>query len=197
MSDFKHAIVITGGIGSGKSSVGAILGLYGYTIIDADKIAHQVLEENNISIRELFSEDILDKEYKINRKKLAQIVFSNQDKRKKLENFLHPKIRQEIFNQALKLELYEQYYFLDIPLFFEVGGKKIYPVDKVLLIYCPKERQAQRIMARDSISQEDAFKRIDAQIDIEYKKEQCEYIIENTKGLKELQKEVENFLQKL
>ncbi|MDO7252584.1 dephospho-CoA kinase [Helicobacter cappadocius] len=197
MSAFKYAIVITGGIGTGKSSVSTILRLYGYTIIDADKIAHQVLEENSALVKELFSQDILDKDLKIDRKKLAQIIFSNEKDRRKLEHFLHPKIRQEILNQASDLEIYKQYYFLDIPLFFEVGGRETYEVDKVLLIYAPREMQIQRIVTRDGISEEEAIKRIDAQMDIEKKKLQSENIIKNTRGLKYLQEEVENFLKTL
>lgn len=197
MSALKYGIAITGGIGTGKSSVSAILRLYGYTIIDADKVAHQILNDHTPSVVELFSEDILGKDDQIDRKKLGKIVFENYAQKKKLEDFLHPKIKNEILSQANQLESYSQYYFLDIPLFFEVGGKKTYEVDQVLLIYAPKELQLKRIIARDGLSQEDAIKRIEAQMDIEEKKLRSENIIENTKGLKELQEEIEKFLQKL
>lgn len=197
MSALKYGIAITGGIGTGKSSVSTILRLYGYTIIDADKVAHQVLDDNTSSIVELFSESILGEGNQIDRKKLGKIVFGDYSQKKKLEDFLHPKIRNEILSQANQLESYSQHYFLDIPLFFEVGGKKTYEVAQVLLIYTPRELQLKRIIARDMISQEDAIRRIDAQMDIEQKKLQSENIIENTKGLKELQEEIEKFLQKL
>lgn len=197
MSALKYAIAITGSIGTGKSSVSAILRLYGYTVIDADKVAHQVLNDNTSSVVELFSESILGEDNQIDRKKLAKIVFGDYAQKRKLENLLHPKIRDEILSQANQLESYSQHYFLDIPLFFEVGGKKTYDVAQVLLIYAPKELQLKRIIARDGISQEDAIKRIEAQMDIEDKKLQSENIIENTKGLKELQEEIEKFLQKL
>lgn len=197
MSALKYGIAITGGIGTGKSSVSAILRLYGYTIIDADKVAHQILNDHTPSVVELFSEDILGKDDQIDRKKLGKIVFENYAQKKKLEDFLHPKIKNEILSQANQLESYSQYYFLDIPLFFEVGGKKTYEVDQVLLIYAPKELQLKRIIARDGLSQEDAINRIEAQMDIEEKKLRSENIIENTKGLKELQEEIEKFLQKL
>lgn len=197
MSALKYGIAITGGIGTGKSSVSTILRLYGYTIIDADKVAHQVLNNNTSSVVELFSESILDKDNQIDRKKLGKIVFGDYTQKKKLEDLLHPKIRNEILSRANELESYSQYYFLDIPLFFEVGGKKTYDVAEVLLIYAPKELQLKRIIARDGISQEDAIKRIEAQMDIEEKKLQSENVIKNTKGLKELQEEIEKFLQKL
>lgn len=197
MSALKYAIAITGGIGTGKSSVSTILRLYGHTIIDADKIAHQVLDTNALAVAGLFSEDILGKDNKIDRKKLGKIVFADYAQKKKLEDFLHPKIRDEILQKAHQLESYSQYYFLDIPLFFEVGGKKTYDVAEVLLIYAPKELQLKRIIARDGISEEDALRRIEAQMDIEEKKSRSENIIENTKGLKELQEEIEKFLQKL
>lgn len=197
MSALKYGIAITGGIGTGKSSVSTILRLYGYTIVDADKVAHQVLNNNTSSVVELFSESILGEDNQIDRKKLGKIVFGDYVQKKKLEDLLHPKIRNEILSMANQLESYSQYYFLDIPLFFEVGGKKTYDVAEVLLIYAPKELQLKRIIARDGISQEDAIKRIEAQMDIEEKKLQSENIIKNTKGLKELQEEIEKFLQKL
>lgn len=197
MSALKYGIAITGGIGTGKSSVSTILRLYGYTIVDADKVAHQVLNNNTSSVVELFSESILDEDNQIDRKKLGKIVFGDYVQKKKLEDLLHPKIRDEILSRANQLESYSQYYFLDIPLFFEVGGKKTYDVAEVLLIYAPKELQLKRIIARDGISQEDAMRRIEAQMDIEQKKLQSENIIKNTKGLKELQEEIEKFLQKL
>lgn len=197
MSALKYGIAITGGIGTGKSSVSTILRLYGYTIVDADKVAHQVLNNNTSSVVELFSESILGEDNQIDRKKLGKIVFGDYRQKKKLEDLLHPKIRNEILSMANQLESYSQYYFLDIPLFFEVGGKKTYDVAEVLLIYAPNELQLKRIIARDGISQEDAIKRIEAQMDIEEKKLQSENIIKNTKGLKELQEEIEKFLQKL
>lgn len=197
MPSLKYGVAITGGIGTGKSSVSTILRLYGYTIIDADKVAHQVLNDNTSSVVDLFSDDILGKDDKIDRKKLGEMVFGDYTQKKKLEDLLHPKIRDEILSQANQLESYSQHYFLDIPLFFEVGGKKTYDVAQVLLIYATKELQLKRIVARDGLSQEDAMKRIEAQMDIEEKKLQSENIIENTKGLKELQEEIEKFLQKL
>lgn len=197
MPSLKYGVAITGGIGTGKSSVSTILRLYGYTIIDADKVAHQVLNDNTSSVVDLFSDDILGKDNKIDRKKLGEMVFGDYTQKKKLEDLLHPKIRDEILSQANQLESYSQHYFLDIPLFFEVGGKKTYDVAQVLLIYATKELQLKRIVARDGLSQEDAMKRIEAQMDIEEKKLQSENIIENTKGLKELQEEIEKFLQKL
>lgn len=197
MPSLKYGVAITGGIGTGKSSVSTILRLYGYTIIDADKVAHQVLNDNTSSVVDLFSDDILGKDNKIDRKKLGEMVFGDYTQKKKLEDLLHPKIRDEILSQANQLESYSQHYFLDIPLFFEVGGKKTYDVAQVLLIYATKELQLKRIVARDGLSQEDAMKRVEAQMDIEEKKLQSENIIENTKGLKELQEEIEKFLQKL
>ncbi|PAF41881.1 dephospho-CoA kinase [Helicobacter sp. 11S03491-1] len=194
-----YGIVLTGGIACGKSTISSILLMYGYTVIDADKIAHQVLNKNKNSVLKLFGEDkdILTITGEIDRKKLGKIVFNDVSSRKKLENLLHPKIRQEIFTLAEKLESHQQYYFLDIPLFFEIGGRLVYQAHKVLLAYIPKEIQVQRIVKRDFIDSKEALKRIQAQIDIEEKRIQSDVVIENTGGLKELQKKVEDFLETL
>ncbi|PAF48409.1 dephospho-CoA kinase [Helicobacter sp. 12S02634-8] len=193
----QYAIALTGGIGSGKSTVSSMLALYGYTTIDADKIAHTLLEANQAALIEHFSTAILDTDGKIDRKKLGKLIFTDTNARKKLEGLLHPQIHQKILSCAKELEGHQKYYFLDIPLFFETGGRERYGVKKVVLVYAPYEIQCMRIMARDTLSKEEASQRLAAQMDIEHKKLQSDYILINSQDLKALQKEVEKFLHTL
>ncbi|PAF44241.1 dephospho-CoA kinase [Helicobacter sp. 11S02596-1] len=195
--DLQYAIALTGGISSGKSTVASLLSLYGYCVVDADKIAHELLETNKERLIELFSSEILDTFGKIDRKKLGKIVFESKHARKILEDLLHPQIRQKILETARALENHHKFYFLDIPLFFEVGGREVYGVSKVLLVYAPQNIQLERLMGRDGLSKEEALQRICAQMAIEDKKTQSDFVIANTKDIKALQKEVEDFLQRL
>ncbi|GAA9529133.1 dephospho-CoA kinase [Helicobacter pylori] len=192
----KNAIALTGGIGTGKSTTIKILESQGYKILDADKIAHQLLQEHRFKIAQHFGSDILEKGI-LDRKKLGAIVFQNANELKWLEGFLHPLIREHMLKKACELEKNHQAYFLDIPLFFEVGGKKCYPVSKVVLIYAPRALQIERLLERDKFKEAEILQRLACQMDIEQKRAMSDYIIDNSSGLKDLAKQVERFLKTL
>ncbi|WP_154503073.1 dephospho-CoA kinase [Helicobacter pylori] len=192
----KNAIALTGGIGTGKSTTIKILESQGYQILDADKIAHQLLQEHRFKIAQHFGSDILEKDI-LNRKKLGAIVFQNANELKWLEDFLHPLIRERMLQKAYELEKNHQAYFLDIPLFFEVGGKKCYPVSKVVLVYAPRVLQIERLLERDKLTEAEILQRLAYQMDIEQKRTMSDYIIDNSYSLKDLNKQVERFLKTL
>ncbi len=192
----KNAIALTGGIGTGKSTTIKILESQGYQILDADKIAHQLLQEHRFEIAQHFGSDILEKDI-LNRKKLGTIVFQNASELKWLEDFLHPLIRECMLQKAYELEKNHQAYFLDIPLFFEVGGKKCYPVGKVVLVYAPRVLQIERLLERDKLKEAEILQRLACQMDIEQKCAMSDYIIDNSSSLKDLNKQVERFLKTL
>ncbi|GAA6936759.1 dephospho-CoA kinase [Helicobacter pylori] len=192
----KNAIALTGGIGTGKSTTIKILESQGYQILDADKIAHQLLQEHRFEIAQHFGSEILEKGI-LNRKKLGVIVFQNASELKWLEGFLHPLIRECMLKKAYELEKNHQAYFLDIPLFFEVGGKKCYPVSKVVLIYAPRVLQIERLLERDKLKEAEILQRLACQMDIEQKRAMSDYIIDNSSSLKDLNKQVERFLKTL
>ncbi|GAA8381998.1 dephospho-CoA kinase [Helicobacter pylori] len=192
----KNAIALTGGIGTGKSTTIKILESQGYQILDADKIAHQLLQEHRFEIAQHFGSEILEKGI-LNRKKLGAIVFQNANELKWLEDFLHPLIRECMLQKAYELEKNHQAYFLDIPLFFEVGGKKCYPVSKVVLVYAPRVLQIERLLERDKLKEAEILQRLACQIDIEQKRALSDYIIDNSSSLKDLNKQVERFLKTL
>ena len=189
----KFGIVLTGGIATGKSTVAAYLKLYGFSIIDADKIAHKILEEKKEEIKRVFGSEII-KEDRVNRKALGKIVFSDKSKLKKLEEIVSNRIKEEIFSKAKGLEKKEVPYFIDIPLFFE--KKENYSnFKKVVLVYAPKEIQLERLLKRDKLNKNDALKRIKFQIDIEVKKELADFVVDNSKDLKHLEKEIKKLLE--
>ncbi|GAA8940894.1 dephospho-CoA kinase [Helicobacter pylori] len=192
----KNAIALTGGIGTGKSTTIKILESQGYQILDADKIAHQLLQEHRFEIAQHFGSDILEKDT-LNRKKLGVIVFQKANELKWLEDFLHPLIRECMLQKAYELEKNHQAYFLDIPLFFEVGGKKCYPVSKVVLVYAPRVLQIERLLERDKLKEAEILQRLACQMDIEQKRALSDYIIDNSSNLKDLNKQVERFLKTL
>ena len=182
MKCFEYAVVLTGGIATGKSTVISLLSESGFRVIDADKIAHDVLDEQASAVATEFGKDLIVNG-KVDRKVLGALVFANQEKRKKLESLLHPLIYERIKAEAAKLDKRAEPYIVDIPLFYE-GGR--YAVDKVIVVYATKEQQLARLMDRDGYTEEEALSRIEAQIDIEDKRDNASTVIDNSGNLKHL-----------
>lgn len=193
MQKFPNAYVITGSIASGKSTVVNLLKERGFSVIDADLIAHEQLEICKREIVEVFGEQILDETDKIDRKKLGAIVFNEPKKLKNLEQILHPKIKAEIFFKASQFERLGEIYFVDIPLFFE--KKQRYSEFKnVAVIYAPKKLLLSRLMNRNGLSLNEAKARVELQIDTEQKKKMAKFIIDNSSDMENLKLELEKFL---
>ena len=221
MPQFKHAIVITGSIGSGKSAVCKLLRDRGFEIIDADKISHDVLDGCAAQIAEIFGaqyvvqkdaqaknlsshvefddsrdeENLTDSCAFVDRKKLGELVFKDPAELAKLEALLHPKITAEILSQAQTLEAKGRLYFVDIPLFFE--GKRYEFFDKVAVVYAPKDTLISRVMKRNELDHAAAKHRVELQTDIEQKRAMADFVIDNSGDLTALKAAVERFLKEL
>lgn len=187
----KKIIYLTGGIGTGKSTVAKIFADFGVEVIDADKIVHEILEndeELKTKIVDIFGQDVIE-EGKINRRKLGTIVFSNKEKLRILENLIHPKVL-EIMAKKIS-ESQSDMILMEIPLLFE-KGMNFHPS---VLVYCPRELQFKRIKERDGLPDKDIQNRLSSQIDIEEKKKLADYVIDNSGTLQETRKQVENLLK--
>lgn len=190
---YEYAIALTGGIATGKSTVASLLMLNGMRIIDADTISHEILDASWAWVRENFGEEFVNGS-KVNRTKLGTLIFSDKEAKKKLENFLHPKIRAEIEQRSIKQDSFKFPYLIDIPLFFENGG---YDIKESVVVYVPKELQLERFMKRNGYSKEESLRRIESQMDIEEKRKRATWVIDNSSDLKHLQKECEDFVDKI
>jgi dephospho-CoA kinase len=180
----NNAIVLTGGIGTGKSTVASFLKLYGYKIIDADEISKNVFNKKLDKIKEIFGTT--------DRKELREIVFNNKEKLKKLEDLILPDVKKEVLSLCEKYEKDGVAYFVDLPLFFEKQNYDEF--NKVLVVYAPRDIQIQRVKKRDNAKEEEVKAILNNQIDIEIKKQKADFLIDNSKDLKHLQKEIEKFL---
>nr|WP_315113396.1 dephospho-CoA kinase [uncultured Campylobacter sp.] len=221
MLKFKHAVVITGSIGSGKSAVCELLRDRGFEIIDADKISHDVLDRCAAQVAEIFgTQYVVQKDVQaanlnpqaefnarsdeeissatcasVDRKKLGELVFKNPAELAKLEALLHPKITAEILSQAQALEAKGRLYFVDIPLFFE--GKRYEFFDKVAVVYAPKDTLISRVMKRNGLDHAAAKHRVELQTNIEQKRAMADFVIDNRSDLAALKTAVERFLKEL
>lgn len=188
----KRVFFVTGGIASGKSSFMQMAMQRGFACISADKVAHQILEQNGRELGEYLGISSFLQDGAVNRKKLGELVFSDKSLRKKLENFMHPKIYAIITAWLAKQN---GVVFAEIPLFFE--SKSYENLGKVILIYAPKELCLKRLMARNDLNLNEANLRIKAQIDIEQKRKLADIIIENIGSNDEFKAKCAEFFEKL
>jgi len=188
--NFKNAIALTGGIATGKSTVCNLLRLHGFLTIDADVIAHKLLDQYSGDIANMFGAQYV-KEGKVQRKELGKIIFTDESQKKKLEAFIHPLIKDDIVKEAAIFEKANKPYLIDIPLFFETMN---YDIDKSLVVYTPSDIQCQRLMKRDKIEESEARVKMSNQMDIEKKKSLADFCIDNSTTLKNLQNEIERVI---
>jgi dephospho-CoA kinase len=185
-------IGLTGGIATGKSTASRILEEQGTPIVDADKIAREVVEPGKEAYAQIllfFGEGILLDDKSINRPKLGEIIFTDSVKRAKLNEIVHPAVRKEMKHQAnAYLEKGNRIVIMDIPLLFESNLTHL--VDETWLIYTSKENQLDRLMTRDNFTEEQALSRINAQMPIDEKRELADVVIENNGTVSELKQKL-------
>ena len=191
-------IGITGSISTGKSTVTEYLLSKGLKVVDADKIAREVYDTNEVFEKTVkaFGKDIL-KDGKIDRIKLGKKVFGNKEALYTLSTIVHPQILLNVKREALSYD--DDVVFLDIPLLIEMIDeiRKAINIDEIWVVYIPEELQIKRLMARDNISKDLALKKIRSQISIEKKKSVADVVIENTGTLKDLYDRVDRELIRL
>tara|TARA_B100000749_G_C18450166_1_gene476232 strand:- start:72821 stop:73414 length:594 start_codon:yes stop_codon:yes gene_type:complete len=191
-------IGLTGGIGSGKSTFAGILNSKRIPVINADELAHLALQPGRQTydqVVELFGNKILDSSGQIDRKKLGAVVFGNTEELTRLENILHPAVRE--MAEIRKKELLEngQYKLAiyDVPLLYEKSMQKYF--DAVVVVYCSEETQIQRVMERNGLSRKEVISRMSHQIPLTEKVKLADYVISNEGSLEDLEKESEKWIQ--
>ncbi|CBG39848.1 dephospho-CoA kinase [Helicobacter mustelae] len=194
MQKLEYGVILTGGIASGKSTAIQIIKSHGYDVIDADSIAHDILDDQSEVVCQIFGEDVMVQN-RVDRKKLGAIVFGDASKRVVLESFLHPKIFEKIKEEALGLEKEKKIYFLDIPLYFETQRR--YEGMGVVCIYVDEKTQLARLMQRNVLSVQEAMQRISAQMSLEKKRECSDFVIDNSGSLEWLRLQVLELIAKL
>ncbi|KGA97842.1 dephospho-CoA kinase [Alkalihalobacillus alcalophilus ATCC 27647 = CGMCC 1.3604] len=189
-------IGLTGGIASGKSTVSTYLKQKGIPIVDADKIAREVVEPDEDAYKkivETFGEEVVTSDETLHRKRLGEIVFNDPLAREKLNKIVHPAVRQRMVEEKNRwLNEGYQTVVLDIPLLFE--SDLFHLVDKVLLVYVDEETQLSRLMARDQSTKEAALKRIQAQMPLKEKVERADAIISNNDVLEKTYEQIEQLI---
>ena len=191
-------IGITGGIASGKSTVTEFLRQQGYQVIDADQVVHELQEPGGRLYQALlstFGSSILQEDGRLDRPKLGAMIFGDPELLAKSSQIQNQIIREELAGRRDLLAEKEDIFFMDLPLLFELGYETWF--DQVWLVDVTEETQLCRLMARNALSQEEAEKRIAAQLSLQEKRNRADVLIDNNGPLELTQEQLREALQKL
>ena len=194
---------LTGGIGTGKSTVSRKLRERGYPVIDLDVISREVIEYpevidelvRNFGIEILESQNNISGKKSISRNKLRQTVFKEEKKVSVLNSIMHPPIVEEMRRQVENLKKNYKTVFVEVQLLFEAKLEKEF--DIIVLVYADKKTQLERVLKRDGRSEGEVQQIINAQMDMTEKQRVSNYIIENNGDSEMLDLEIEKFIKKL
>lgn len=191
-----RVIGLTGSIASGKSAVAKMLEEKGAYLLDADLLAREVVEPGQPAWQEIvdwLGESILRPDRKIDRAKLADLVFNDRQMLEKLNKIVHPRVsaRFVFLSEKIKEKDPDAVIVYDVPLLIEAGLQGF--VDLVLLAYVPREVQLARLQSRDGLSRAGAELRLKAQMPLEEKKNYADVIIDNSGTLAETSRQVDQF----
>lgn len=193
-------IGITGGIGSGKSTVSEVFKKKKAVVVDSDKIVSFLLkkgEEGHKKVISHFGEKIVDKKGEIDKKKLAKIVFENEEERKNLEKIIHPLViekRRDIFEQLKKIMGKDEIVIAEAALIFEAKTEKDF--DFIILVKADKDKRIERLQKK-GFSVEEIEKRMSSQLGDEEKEKLADYVIVNNGSIKELERAVEKIIREV
>ncbi|HXX71183.1 MAG TPA: dephospho-CoA kinase [Candidatus Acidoferrum sp.] len=191
-------IGLTGGIASGKSTVAALLRERDYPVLDADVLAHELLEPGQDSYQEVvreFGEGILTSDGAVDRQKLGAIVFADAGKRERLNQIMHPRI-QKIAAQwfsVLDRPGGPDFAFENAALILEAGAKRNF--DRVVVCWCRPEQQIERLVAR-GLSVEDAERRVRSQMPMDQKRQLADDLIDCSGSIDDTEKCVEELVSR-
>ena len=195
-------IGLTGGIGTGKSTVSQILKDRGFPVIDLDVISHEVIEFSSVveKIVQNFGREVLDEDEAgnctVSREKLGKIIFSDKKKRLALNSIMHPEILKVMHKKILECKSEKnKIIFVEVQLLFEVQWEKEF--DYILLVAAKRDMQVRRVLERDKRSEEEAWNIINSQMSLDEKREKSDFVIENDGNMDDLNKKVDKFLKSL
>ena len=191
-------IGITGGIASGKSTVTEFLRQQGYQVIDADQVVHELQEPGERLYQALlstFGSAILQEDGRLDRPKLGTMIFGNPDLLTQSSQLQNEIIREELARRRDLLAETEDIFFMDLPVLFELEYDNWF--DQIWLVDVTEETQLSRLMARNALSQEEAEKRIAAQLSLQEKRKRADVLIDNNGSLEEARQQLRDALQKL
>ena len=192
----KNLIGLTGGIGTGKSTVANYLAtVYNLPILDADIYARDAVSVGSpilLQIAAKYGQDMILNDGNLNRSKLGEIIFNSPEERHWVESLIHPYVRK-CFDQAIK-ESSANTLILVIPLLFEANLQSL--VNQIWVVSCSPQQQQQRLIARNNLTPEQAIARINSQLPIGEKIARADVVLDNSSTLESLLKQIDIVISK-
>jgi len=194
LGETMKTLCITGGIATGKSLVTKHLKSKGFSVIDADQITHELLKDSNVlnEIKEQFSEAFTHD--KLDKSKLAQMIFSDTTKKETLDGIMHKKVYESIF-ERLENHQSESLVAVDIPLLYETNHQHLF--DYIVVVSTSRDIQLKRLMNRNQLTKKEALDRINAQMDLSEKTALADFVIDNSGSVEHTYEQVNHILNKL
>jgi dephospho-CoA kinase len=194
-----YLIGLTGGIGSGKSTVAARLAEHGVPVVDADQVAREIVEPGEPALEDLvahFGERILDADGRLDRAGLAAIAFADDEQRQALNAITHPRIAERLLARLQQLdESGEPLVVLDHPLLIE--GDPTGRVDTIVVVLAPEEVRVQRLVEQRGLDEGDVRARMRAQVDDDARRAAADHVIDNDGDLEVLRERTDALLARL
>ncbi len=191
-------IGLTGSVATGKSTVSNMIQQAGIPLVDADIAARKVVEPGTEGLKEIvayFGEEILLADGTLNRAKLGEIIFKDKEKREKLNEITHPRVKEYMLEARERFfRAGEELVFFDIPLLFESHLESL--VDQIVVVWTTPETELKRLMERNNLTKEDALRRIESQMGIDEKARKADFVIDNNDSLEKTQKQVYTFIER-
>ncbi|EAG1709105.1 dephospho-CoA kinase [Listeria monocytogenes] len=191
-------IGLTGSVATGKSTVSNMIQQAGIPLVDADIAARKVVEPGTEGLKEIvayFGEEILLADGTLDRAKLGEIIFKDKEKREKLNEITHPRVKDYMLEARERFfRSGEELVFFDIPLLFESHLESL--VDQIVVVWTTPETELKRLMERNNLTKEDALRRIESQMGIDEKARKADFVIDNNESLEKTQKQVYTFIER-
>ncbi|MFA5556844.1 MAG: dephospho-CoA kinase [Flavobacteriaceae bacterium] len=170
---------LTGGIGSGKSTVADFFKELGVPVYIADSEARKIMDYPEVirEVKSIFDENVTDTDNKLDRKKIASLVFNNPEKLKKLNAIVHPRVKED-FAYWLDKHKNHKYVIKEVAIIFETNSEKDF--DKIILVTAPEKERIKRVMKRDNVSEREVLERMKNQLSDTDKISKSDFIIDNT-----------------
>lgn len=189
-------IGITGGISAGVSLIAAIFRELGAVVLEADRVAREVVAPGTDAYRrilEVFGRDLVLPDGSLDRRKLGQIVFKDAVARRRLNAITHPEIRRRVQAQIeqMAVEHPDAVVLVDIPLLLDTAGRDAFDLDGVIVVLATPEQQISRLIARDGLTLEEAEQRLAAQRPLAEKALEADWVIDNTGTVERTRSQVE------